>query len=462
MGNCRRGIAAGLATSLLCGCAGIGTPGAGRAVYRAMQRGAEAAAREAMKSVVVVAIEGEAGGVATGGSEAARSGGSQILTGVVVSPDGYILVPGRFRSNHAGRIEVRIGADAFPARPIQSSETLAWTVLKIRPREPLAPLRLSPTADLAPGEWAVVAVPSDVPDAEERYLFLVLSRGVLPGHYRRFLVSSMPRAALGAPVLNMDGDLVGWLDISGVLSANDVREELNLLLARARQGADAQAPATGRGWIGLFIEPVNRDLARQRQWPPAAVWITHVARGGPAEKAGLKVGDLVVEVNGRPFPFSGNRAVEYFLQALAARPGKKFSFRVLRDGRPMDVAGMFAKPPEPDMLQAEDLGITVQTLTDIDVFQRTLFVKTGVLVTAVEKGSPAATSSAVGRGLLMVGDVILELDGRPTPNVKEFQRVLNDLRRRRPDVVLLKLVRGRMTDFEALNLTIGKAGRTVP
>ena len=452
-------LALGVSLLFAAGCAHIPCPAAGRYSARAFQRAVESSTRRVYPSVVVVAVER----VPSGATEMGLGAGElqmswQTFTGVVLTPDGYILAPQRYKADYPGRIEVRIGPDVYPARPVRSSESLGMTVLKIRPREPLVPIDRRRTADLAPGEWAVIVIPSELPDAEERFVFPSICRGEWPGRFRRFVVTGLPTMARGAPVLNLRGELVGWLDERGILSARDTREELDRLLPSGLNQGGLEMERS-RGWLGVVVEPVNRDLARMRSWPTSALWVVHVAKGSPAATVGLQKGDVIVAVNGQPLRFSGPRVSEFFFQTLGQEPGRRFHLKVLRDGRSVELSGTLARRPVPETFQAEDLGLTVQTVADYDVVQRNLFVGHGVLVTAVAKGGPAATGSSFGRGLIQTGDVIVELDGRPTPDVKAFRTALDDIRRRNADVVLVRCVRGRTTEFEALNLRIGKTGR---
>ena len=109
-------------------------------------------------------------------------------------------------------------------------------------------------------------------------------------------------------------------------------------------------------------------------------------------------------------------------------------------------------------MRARDIGIEVKTITEVDAFSQNLFSTEGVLVTDVEPGSAAATSSTFRSGLLRNGDVILELDGKPTPSLDEFKKVLDGVRRKKPAVLLVYFQRGRYNGYAGLNLKIGDNG----
>lgn len=456
------GMALGIA-GLGSGCALLGGASAasGRAAFTGMQRAVAEAAKAVEGGIVLVTVQREPSPQAAvqllQGLQAGASG-PRSFTGVVLTPEGHVLVPEIIRPDTAERIEASVGGEVVAARPIKTDDTLGMTILKIDTPAPLRPVRLDAGADLLAGEWGVVVVPSDESTDFERFTHLVISRGELAGRYRHFLVSGLPREAKGAPVVDLSGRVVGLLDAWGAASAADLREDIAAFLAQATGVRSPEDEARTKGWIGAHLEPVNKELALARGWPISGLWITHVAGDGPAAAAGVKTGDLVVAFNGKPLRLSGQRARDYFLQTMRATPGVKFTLTVLRGGRKVDVAGEFTKRPEPETLRAEDIGVTVQDVTDPVVFERNLLAGDGVLVTDVYKGSPAATGSSFGQGLLVAGDVILELAGRPTPDVKAFGRALDGIRRERNDVVLVKLRRGYMTGYEGLNLKIGEQG----
>jgi S1-C subfamily serine protease len=84
-----------------------------------------------------------------------------------------------------------------------------------------------------------------------------------------------------------------------------------------------------------------------------------------------------------------------------------------------------------------------------------LFISEGVMVTDLKPGSPAATGRTFGEPLLRDGDVLTALGGKPTPDVETFGTVLEEIRREKPDILLVEFQRGAFTGIEALNLKIG-------
>lgn len=432
----------------------------GRAAFEAMQKAAAEAGRDVADSLVLVTVQRESPSGATPqvtpGMQPGAAG-PRMFTGVILTPEGHILAPELLRPDTTERIEVRVGEEVFAARPLKNDDTLGLTILKIETRTTLKPLRLDDAADLAVGEWGIVLVPSDETTDFEKFTHLVVSRGEVAGRYRRFLVSGLPPTAKGAPVMNLSGKVVGILNPWGAISAADLREDIAAFLAQAT-GARSPEEAREKGWLGAYLDPINKELAEARGVPISGLWISRVAADGPAAKAGVRAGDLIVGFNGKPLRLSGARARDYFLQTMRPTPGEKFTLELLRDGRKTEVAGEFTKRKDPETLRAEDVGVTVQDVTDSIVFERNLFAREGVMVTQVHQGSPAATGVSLGRGLLMPGDVILELAGRATTNVKEFGRALDGIRRDRSEVVLVKLRRGGLTGFEGLNLKIGERG----
>ncbi len=378
--------------------------------------------------------------------------------GLVLSTNGHVLVPDLLRPDLQDRLEVWVGDTSYPARPIKSDDTLAMTIIKLETDERFTPLDLSQVVDLARGEWAMALVPTGE-DMDFQLLASVFQcRGEVGGRYRRFALYGLPRDARGALVLNRRGELAGLATANDALALADLRDDLADFLAAATGASSAEAEDKQKGWLGAYLDPINKDLAKARRLPEGGLWLIHADSEGPAYQAGLRAGDLVVALNGQPLKFTGSRAKEFFMKSLRPRPGTPFEIAVNRAGADLTFRGTIAKRPEPVTLRAEDLGVTVKAVTDSDIFTENLATREGVMVTGVSRGSAAATGSSMGRTLLMPEDLIVELAGQPTPDIAAFGRALEQIRRQQAPAVLVKYRRGQATGFAGLNLKIGEKG----
>lgn len=425
-----------------------------RAVFRAHERAVDRAESAIGDSLVTFRVE-----QASQQNQRDRRSGPVIFAGVVLTEEGHLLAPFTIRPDTADRIEAWIGEESYLARPVKFDDSFGMTILKVEPRQPLVPLDLASPVDLRRGEHAVVVISSDEDNEFARFAFLAFTQGVVEGRYRQFSLSHVPNQARGAPVLNTEGRLVGLMSQNNAWSLADLREDLLDMLAEAR-GAQRTA-RDENAWFGATLQPINRDYARSNNLPRSALWLVHVFADSPADKAGFKSGDLLVELNGEPLRLSGGRAYQYFVQALRPRDGAPFTAKVLRDGKEVHGKGQLALRKEPATLRAEDLGISVSEINETLVIRHNLFEETGVLITDVHRGSPAATGRQFGRNLLMPRDVVTAIAGIPTPTLAAFGEALDHIRRERPDAVLVEFMRGPITGFEALNMRIGERERAV-
>jgi len=377
------------------------------------------------------------------------------LNGIVLTPEGHVLVQKSLKPDGEDRIEVWVGEEEYQARSLKVDKELGMTILKVDADTAFEPVEWSESAMLAVGEWVVVVTPSSEDRDFERFISLGMCRGVEAGRYRTFKLEGVSDKCEGAPVMNLNGEVVGILKSGGVISIVDMREDLDLFLAEASGVRSLEEEERKKAWLGVGTSPVSKPYARLKGLPVSGQWVHSVARKSPAEAAGLQKGDLIIRLNGEDLRFSGSRGREYFNQALRPRKGVPFTLTVLRDGAEVKCRGVYTQRPEDAELRAKDIGVSMKDITDSAAFSQNLFTENGVLVTDVHKGSAAATGQEFRSGLLMKGDIIVELAGQPTPDIKAFSAVLEEVRRDKPDVVLVKYVRGRETGYAGLNLRIG-------
>lgn len=456
-----------LAVGAAAGCAMTGgqrNASGGRATFASLQSAVVEASKAAKDSLVLVSLTGARMGdsrtmIISGGVMRPAEGGSKTMTGIILSTNGYVVIPEAIDPRDITRIEAWIGDIEYSAKVVKNDSQMGITVLKMDVDEPVKPLNISKAEDLRVGEWCIGVQPSGEDFDYEQFTSIAICRGQTAGRYREFLLDNAEGISQGAPVVGLSGNVIGIVQRRGrVVAMKDLRDDLLALLNEATGVKSADEDAKKKGWFGALIEAINKDYARKYGLSKSYLWVNYVIKGSPAESAGLKEGDLITSVNGSDMRLNGQRARDFFMKALHPKVGQPFTVKVLRNGKVLELKGTFVKTPEKETVLAADLGVTVQNIEDGDVVSKSLFTSQGVLVTDVMRGSAATVGSNMRNDLLNEGDVITAIGGTPTPDLATFSTVLEKLRRDRVEVLLVNYLRGRATGFAALNLKIGENG----
>jgi len=389
-------------------------------------------------------------------------GGNSVATihipGIVLDQDGHILVSEIMEPDTTNSIKIWLEEEEYPARIIKSDKYLQMTVLKVDTDEKLIPLSFPKFKDLRPGSYSLSIEPTGENLDFVKFYHLSICSGIIDGRYRQFKNDRAVSSSKGSPAVNLKGELVG-IQLSGsVIAMSDIYEDLSGFIKDATGEKKNGEKSAEKSWLGAGLAPINKEYAKLRGLPKSGIWVHYALADSPAAAAGVKGGDLVVGVNGRELRFRGARSLDLFNKILRPKVDAPFSIAVIRDGKKVICKGTFTKKPEDETLRAEDLGVTVKQITEADTFGLNLFAPAGVLVTNVKQGSPAANSGSMGRSLLGKNYVITELAGQPTPDLETFTRVLEEIRRDQPDVLLVQYWRGRTTGYAGLNLKIGDQG----
>lgn len=454
-----------MAVCLFSGCTSLKAV-KGKAAFNAMQSVVEKAEEKTAPSVVYVKLKelnnkDDSRNIPMGAMSFGQGSPSyKSLQGIVLSAKGHILIPEEVKPDEAGRIEVLVGDAEYPARIVKVDDKLKMTIIKVDAEEELMPLDIEDNSDLEAGEWCVIVEASDEEREFEVFSTLSVCTGEIADRYRQFVLNNMVLKANGAPVVSVDGKVAGLIQGRNVLAMSDLCEDLKEFLSDATEVVSAEEEEEkGKSWLGVMLEPVNREYAKAHDLPKSGLWVVNVPADGPAAEAGIRSGDMITGFNGKPLRLSGKRTHDYFIKTMRPKIGKAFEITVLRDGKEKVCSGVFTKKPEEETIRAEDIGVTVQKITDTDYFINNLFTKEGVIITDILKGSPAATSSSFGRTLLSQNDVIVSMAGKPTLTLDDFSKALEFIRNEKLKVIEVTYWRGRSTGYAGLNLEKNENGK---
>ena len=195
-----------------------------------------------------------------------------------------------------------------------------------------------------------------------------------------------------------------------------------------------------RGWLGVLIQEVTRELAESFDMKtPHGALVAKVMNDSPAQAAGLQVGDIIVEFNGKIVPRSsalppmvGRTPVDQMATVGVIRNGNKQDIQVRIAQLPSDLsrASLGESTSPPPEIEKSALGLSVKNLDPAS--KRKMKVDSGVIVTEVDANGPA---SAAG---IRQGDVISMIDNRSIGSVDEFEQITSDLKQDKSVAVLIQ------------------------
>ncbi len=345
-----------------------------------------------------------------------------VGTGVIVGADGYILT-----NNHvvegADDITVTLSDNrTYDAKVVGTDEKTDLAVVKIKAGD-LMPAELGDSDAIHVGEW-VLALGNPFGLSQTVTAGIVSAKGranVGIADYEDFIQTdaAINPGNSGGPLVSLDGDVIGITTAIATRSGGyqGVGFAIPTNMAKTIMHDIIGGGKVIRGWIGAAIQNLTEDLAKSFNYHGTeGVLIGDVSENGPADKAGLQSGDIVVEYNGK----SMHDMNQLRNRVAATKPGTEVRIEIVRDGHrltktvkigELESHGVVAAGHEP----SADLGFTVQTLTPDLADRLGLGADAhGVVVTGVEPGSLAD------RAGIRTKDVIVNVGGDRVTDVGSF------------------------------------------
>ena len=375
-------------------------------------------------------------------------------SGLIVSEDGYILTNEHVVDKN---VSIRVTLESkleYPAEVIGTDKLTDLALIKMEVPEglKLETATLGNSDSVRVGEW-VLAVGN--PYGFDR----TVSFGIVSGKGRTLdLPNNMPLlndfiqtdAAIdpgssGGPLLNLRGEIIGINSI-GVGRMQGFTIPINI----ATDVMD-KLLATGiieRGYIGIVVQPLNRSYAKYYNMPDLeGVVVADVFKDDPADKAGLKPGDIIIFFDGKKLVAENNDDLTKFqLEISQSKAGEKKNVMIYRDGKQKELTVKIGQKPKvkPDEFET-DLDFTVEEVTEHMFRNYLLQTREGVYVRYVEVGS------AADKGDLMAGDIIIQVDDIKIKDLEQFKDVMSKIGE--PDFLMLRVLRGKDYAYALLDFT---------
>jgi serine protease Do len=381
--------------------------------------GAEDPLAEFFRRFGIPSPGGGGGGLGPRGQPApVRGAGS----GFIVSSDGYVLTNAHVVAD-ASDVTVRLtDRREFSAKVIGSDARSDVALLKIDARERLPAVRIGDPSRLQTGQWVLaIGSPFGLQNTATAGIVSATSRSVPGGSYVPFIQTDVAvnPGNSGGPLFNLQGEVIGinsmifsqtggYMGLSFAVPidvAIDVRDQL---LKNGR---------VVRGRLGVTVQDVNAQLAQAFGMDrPRGALVSAVEPDGPAAKAGMKPGDVIVAIDAQEVEQYG----EVSGRIARMRPGTRTEVAVLRDGKPRTLEVRIDELEEPrtartdaksDSSSAAQLGMSVRALTPEE--KRQADTEGSIIV---EQATGAAAAAGV-----QPGDVVLGVNSRRIASVTELR-----------------------------------------
>ena len=373
---------------------------------------------------------------------------SSLGSGFIIKEEGIVITNNHVIAN-AEDILIRVGDKEYNADVIGSDPYMDLAVLRIKTKDKFKPVSFGDSSKARVGDWVVaIGNPFGLGGTVTSGIISARNRQIGLTRYEDFIQTdaSINQGNSGGPLFNLKGEVIGVntaiiapgqsgsIGIGFAIPANAASNVIDQLIKFGE---------TKRGWLGVRIQEVTKEIAEvEKLKKPEGALVASVGQNSPAEKAGIKAGDIILEFDGKKI----NTMKKLPNVVAGTEVGKSVDLKIWRNkkliskrltlGR-LETSEEF-KETKPKIVkkdeEIESLKIAVREINDKDISSRNLNTKTqGVVITDISNRSPLIN-------LLSVNDIIIEVQKTPIKSIADLKKIVKSIFKKGEKTLLLTII----------------------
>ena len=373
---------------------------------------------------------------------------SSLGSGFIIDTKGTVITNNHVISG-ADDILVKVGDKEFKAKVIGADPYMDIAVLKIEAEDQFKPVRFGDSDKARVGDWAVaIGNPFGLGGTVTAGIISARNRDINLTRYDDFIQTdaSINQGNSGGPLFNLKGEVIGIntaiiapgqsgsIGIGFAIPANAASNVIDQLIKFGE---------TKRGWLGVRIQEVTKEIAEvEKLKKPQGALVASVGQKSPADKAGIKAGDIILNFDGKKIDTMrtlpkvvASTEVGKSVELKIWRYKKLISKRLIL-GR-LESSETFKEKKTKVVEKVEDiekLKIAVRDITGEDISSRNLNKKTsGVIITEISNRSPLTN-------LLSVNDIIIEVQKSPVKSSSDLKKLVDNFFQQGEKTLLLTII----------------------
>ena len=373
---------------------------------------------------------------------------SSLGSGFIIKDNGIVITNNHVIAN-AEDILVRVGDKEYKAEVVGADPYMDIAVLKMKTNAKFTTVKFGDSDEARVGDWAVaIGNPFGLGGTVTAGIISARNRDINLTRYDDFIQTdaSINQGNSGGPLFNLEGEVIGIntaiiapgqsgsIGIGFAIPANAASNVINQLI---------EFGETKRGWLGVRIQEVTKEIADvEKLKKPAGALVASVGQNSPADKAGIKAGDIILEFDGKKIDTMrtlpkvvANTKVGKSVQLKIWRNKKSISKRLIL-GR-LESSEEFKEKKTKVVkkeIEIETLKITVRDITDKDISSRNLNKNTtGAVIVNISNKSSLIN-------LLSVNDIIVEVQKTPIKKSSDLNKIVQDIFKKGEKTLLLTII----------------------